>query len=104
LLASTFVLMRNANAVCNTLEYPIWLLSGMLVPITALPSWTGPLAAILPTTWGARAVHEAVSGTGPVWPAVGWCLAISALCFGMGALSMTYVERRARAAATLALA
>ncbi|WP_020522305.1 ABC transporter permease [Catelliglobosispora koreensis] len=102
LLASTFVLMRNANAVCNTLEYPIWLLSGMLVPLTVLPDWTNPFAAILPTTWGARAVHEAASG-GAVWPSVAACLAISAACFAAGALMMSYVERRARASATLAL-
>ncbi|WP_233601117.1 MULTISPECIES: ABC transporter permease [Micromonospora] len=103
LLASTFVLMRNANALTNTLEYPIWLVSGMLVPLTVLPGWTGPIAAVLPTTWGARAVHEAAVG-GPVWPSLGICLAISLGCLVAGALMMTYVERRARAAATLALA
>ncbi|MGY0005874.1 ABC transporter permease [Micromonospora sp. I033] len=103
LLASTFVLMRNANALANTLEYPIWLVSGMLVPLTVLPGWTGPIAAALPTTWGARAVHEAASG-GPVWPSLGICLAISLGCLAAGALMMTHVERRARAAATLALA
>ncbi|MCW3816850.1 ABC transporter permease [Micromonospora sp. DR5-3] len=103
LLAATFVLMRNANALTNTLEYPIWLVSGMLVPLTVLPGWTGPIAAALPTTWGARAVHEAASG-GPVWPSLGICLAISLGCLITGALMMTYVERRARAAATLALA
>jgi ABC-2 type transport system permease protein len=103
LLASTFVLMRNANALTNTLEYPIWLISGMLVPLTVLPGWTGPIAAVLPTTWGARAVQEAASG-GPVWPSLGICLAISLGCLIAGALMMTYVERRARAAATLALA
>ncbi|MEU4480835.1 ABC transporter permease [Micromonospora sp. NPDC023966] len=103
LLASTFVLMRNANALANTLEYPIWLVSGMLVPLTALPGWTGPIAAALPTTWGARAVHEAAGG-GPVWPSLGICLAISLGCLAAGALMMTHVERRARAAATLALA
>ncbi|MEU1689757.1 ABC transporter permease [Micromonospora sp. NPDC005707] len=103
LLASTFVLMRNANALANTLEYPIWLVSGMLVPLTVLPGWTGPIAAALPTTWGARAVHEAAGG-GPVWPSLGICLAISLGCLAAGALMMTYVERRARAAATLALA
>ncbi len=103
LLASTFVLMRNANALVNTLEYPIWLVSGMLVPISVLPGWTGPIAAVLPTTWGARAVHEAVTG-GPVWPSLGLCLALSVLCLGLGALMLSYVERRARAAATLALA
>ncbi|MGC5021980.1 ABC transporter permease [Micromonospora sp. DT47] len=102
LLASTFVLMRNANALANTLEYPIWLVSGMLVPVTALPGWTGPVAAVLPTTWGARAVHEAAAG-GPVWPALGVCLAISLACLAAGWLMMTYVERRARVAATLAL-
>jgi ABC-2 type transport system permease protein len=103
LLASTFVLMRNANALTNTLEYPIWLVSGMLVPISVLPAWTGPVADALPTTWGARAVREAVVG-GPVWPSLGICLALSGLCLGLGALALSYVERRARAAATLALA
>ncbi|KUL42521.1 ABC transporter permease [Actinoplanes awajinensis] len=38
LLASTFVLIRNANALANPLDYPIWLLSGMLVPVSVLPS------------------------------------------------------------------
>ncbi|GID33278.1 ABC transporter permease [Paractinoplanes brasiliensis] len=103
LLAATFVLMRNANALANTLEYPVWLVSGMLVPITVLPSWTGPLAAVLPTTWGARALREATSG-GPVWPSLTICLGISLLCLALGGFALTYVERRARAAATLALA
>jgi len=102
LLASTFVLMRNANALANTLEYPVWMLSGMLVPLTVLPPWTGPIAAALPTTWGARALREATDG-GPVWPSLALCVAISLLFLGLGALSLTHVERRARAAATLAL-
>ncbi|MFC4072412.1 ABC transporter permease [Actinoplanes subglobosus] len=103
LLASTFVLMRNANALANVLEYPVWLVSGMLVPLTVLPVWTGPIAAVLPTTWGARALHEATTG-GPVWPSVAMCLAISGVCLALGAAALTVVERRARATATLALA
>lgn len=103
LLAATFVLLRNANALANTLEYPVWLVSGMLVPVSSLPSWTSPVAAALPTTWAARALREAVSG-GPVWPSVAACAAISTSCLLVGAVFLTYVERRARAAATLALA
>lgn len=103
LLAATFVLIRNANALANTLEYPVWLVSGMLVPITVLPGWTTPISAVLPTTWAARALRETVHG-GPVWPSVGMCLAISALCMVTGAFALTHVERRARVAATLALA
>ncbi|GAA2691065.1 ABC transporter permease [Actinoplanes palleronii] len=102
LLASTFVLIRNANALANPLDYPIWLLSGMLVPISVLPSWTAPIAAVLPTTWGARALREATSG-GPVWPSIGICLAISTACLILGAFLLTSFERRARAAGTLAL-
>ncbi|SNT41162.1 ABC-2 type transport system permease protein [Asanoa hainanensis] len=104
LLASTFVLLPNANAINNTLEYPIWLVSGMLVPITVLPGWTGPVGAVLPTTWASRAVRESVTGSGPVWPSLGVCLALSLGCLVAGALVMSYVERRARANATLALA
>jgi ABC-2 type transport system permease protein len=103
LLASTFVLLPNANAINNTLEYPIWLVSGMLVPITVLPAWTTPIGAVLPTTWAARALREATSG-GPVWPSVAVCAAISVACLLAGAFALTYVERRARVAATLALA
>ncbi|GLY01459.1 MULTISPECIES: ABC transporter permease [Actinoplanes] len=102
LLASTFVLLRNANALANPLDYPIWLLSGMLVPITVLPSWTLPVAAVLPTTWGARALREATVG-GPVWPSIGICLAIGAVCLVVGGYCLTVFERRARVTATLAL-
>jgi ABC-2 type transport system permease protein len=103
LLAATFVLMRNANALANALDYPIWLVCGLLVPMTVLPSWTAPISAVLPMTWGARALREAVSG-GPVWPSLGICLGISLVCAVAAAFTMTSVERRARAAATLALA
>ncbi len=102
LLAATFVLLRNANALANPMDYPIWLVSGMLVPVTALPAWTTPLAAALPTTWGARAVREAVSG-GPVWPSIAICLGEGLVAALLGALALTVVERRARVTATLAL-
>jgi ABC-2 type transport system permease protein len=103
LLASTFILMPNANALANTLSYPVWALSGMLVSLTVLPGWTGPISAALPTTWGARAVREAVTG-GPVWPSVTIALAQGLACLVIGAVAMSWMERRARAAATLGLA
>ena len=37
LLASTFILYRNANAFSNLLEYPVWLATGLLVPALAAP-------------------------------------------------------------------
>jgi ABC-type multidrug transport system permease subunit len=103
LLASTFVLLPNANALANTLSYPVWLLSGMLVAISTLPGWLDVIGAALPTTWGSRAVQEAAVG-GPVWPALAICLAEGVACAALGSVLMDRMERRARAAATLALA
>lgn len=102
LLASTFVLLRNANALANPLDHPVWMLSGMLVPITVLPTWTRPLSWALPTTWGARAVHAATAGGEVVAPMLTG-LGVGALWLLLALLALTRVERRARAAATLAL-
>ncbi|WP_328910921.1 ABC transporter permease [Streptomyces sp. NBC_00234] len=107
LLAATFVLLRNANALANPLDAPVWLLSGMLVPIRVLPDWTRPISWALPTTWGSRAVHAATSG-GPavsqVLVPMGTALALGGLYCLLAVLVLGRVERRARAAATLSLA
>ena len=44
-----FVLYRHANAFSNLLEYPVWLVTGLLVPVSLLPGWAEP------TLLGARA-------------------------------------------------
>ena len=45
LIATTFVLYRHANALGNLLEYPIWLVAGLLVPIATLSGSAHQLAA-----------------------------------------------------------
>src|SRR5262245_34669577 len=47
LLASTFILYRHANAMSNLLEYPVWLVTGLLVPVSLLPVWVEPLSWVL---------------------------------------------------------
>jgi len=102
LLAATFVVLPNANALANTLGYPVWLLSGMLISLSVLPGWLGPVSALLPTTWGAQAVREAAIG-GPVWPSLAICLVEGLVCLVAGVFLMGRMERRARESATLAL-
>ncbi|MFI7210898.1 ABC transporter permease [Micromonospora maritima] len=103
LLAASFVLLPNANALANSLSYPVWMMSGMLVPVDVLPAWSAPLSAALPSKWGADALRAAVTG-GDAWPPILICLAVGLCYLVLGALMMTWVERRARDAATLALA
>jgi ABC-2 type transport system permease protein len=102
LFASTFVLYRNANALSNMLEWPVLLVTGMLVPLSLLPGWSHPIAWALAPTWGVRAIREAALGGSP-WPDVGMTLALGALYLALGALFLRYFEVAARRNATLAL-
>jgi ABC-2 type transport system permease protein len=46
----------------NAMEFPVYILSGFLFPITLLPGWTTPLSYLLPPYWAARALHGASGG------------------------------------------
>jgi ABC-2 type transport system permease protein len=102
LLASTFVLYRQANAFSNLLEYPVWLATGLLVPLSLLPGWVTPISWILSPTWGMRAVREAAFG-GDAWPEMAVCAALGLVYLGLGALALQNFERLARSRATLSL-
>jgi ABC-2 type transport system permease protein len=101
-LASTFVLYRHASAFSNLLEYPVWLVSGLLVPVSLLPGWVEPISWVLAPTWGVKAVRESALGGDPA-AAVGMCVLLSAVYLGVGAITMANFERLARKQATLGL-
>jgi ABC-2 type transport system permease protein len=102
-LATSFVLYRNANALSNMLEFPVWLATGVIVPLSLLPGWTSVIGWVLAPTWGFQAVRRSVFG-GDVWPPIGMCLALSAAYFAIAWVLMGIFERRARERATLSLA
>jgi ABC-2 type transport system permease protein len=101
-MASTFVLYRHATAFSNLLEYPIWLVTGLLVPVSMLPGFVEPLSWLLAPTWGVRAVRESALGGDPL-PAIGMCLLLSAVYLVVGSYTMGNFERLARSRATLSL-
>ena len=101
-LASTFILYRNANAFSNLLEYPIWLVTGLLVPLSLLPGWAEWISWVLAPTWGMEAVRNAALG-GEVWPALGMCALLGAVYLALGAVFLGNFERLARSRATLSL-
>jgi len=101
-LASTFVLYRHASAFSNLLEYPIWLVSGLLVPISLLPGWVEPISWVLAPTWGVKAIRESALGGDPL-PAIAMCLLLSVVYLVVGWFSMANFERLARKRATLSL-
>jgi ABC-2 type transport system permease protein len=71
-LASSFVLYRHANALANLLEYPVWLATGLLVPLSLLPGWTHPIAWVLAPRCSAarcsRSCSSPISAASAAWP------------------------------------
>jgi ABC-2 type transport system permease protein len=103
LLAVSFVRYRTAWALGNMFEYPVWLVSGFLVPLTLLPGWVRPISWALAPTWGVDAIREAALG-GDALPEAALCLALGAAYVTVGVLVLDTVLRAARRDGTLALA
>jgi ABC-2 type transport system permease protein len=102
LIASTFVLYRSASSLSQALEYPIWTITGMLIPLSLLPGWIGPIAWVLAPTWGMEAVRNSALG-GDVLKPLALCLALSVVYVGLSMLLLHHFERLARERATLSL-
>lgn len=103
IVASTFVLYRAAFSLGIAMQYPVWLASGLLVPLSALPSWLGPVSWLLAPTWGFQALRRAVVG-GDAWPSIGMCLVVSVLYVAIAVACLGHFERLARRRASLKLA
>jgi ABC-2 type transport system permease protein len=102
-MAASFILWRSgANALSNLLEYPVWLATGLLVPLSLLPGWVEPISWILAPTWGVRAIREAALGGDPLGPTL-MCIALGALYLVLGTILLAHFERLARQRATLSL-
>jgi ABC-2 type transport system permease protein len=103
ILASTLILYRAALYLGNSFEYPGWLITGLLVPLSVLPGWVAPISWLLAPTWGMRAIRESTVGGSPL-SAIGMCLALSACYAVIAVVCLRAFERLARERASLALA
>ena len=102
-LAATFVLYRHANALGNLLEYPIWLVTGLLTGLALLPGWSRPISWALAPTWGVKALREAAIGGDPAF-AILMSVLLGLVYLVIGHFCLQYFERLAREKATLTLA
>ena len=84
-MAGAFVLARSARTYQNTLNYPIYLLSGLLVPISFLPGWLRPVSRCLFLSWSADLLRAALRPGPVVGAAAG--LVMIALLGAAGALA-----------------
>jgi ABC-2 type transport system permease protein len=59
LISALFVFTRKGATISAIMEYPIYVMSGALVPVTVLPGWMQAVSKLLPPTWGVDAIKYA---------------------------------------------
>jgi ABC-2 type transport system permease protein len=103
LIAATFVLYREANALSNMLEFPIALVTGLLFTTALLPTWSRPIGWVLAPTWAVRAIRDSALGGSPVM-AIVLCFVLGAVYIVLASWFLRVLEVKAREKATLSLA
>lgn len=101
-MAGTFVLYRAAFSLGIAMQYPVWIASGLLVPLSVLPNWVGRVGWFLGPYWGFRALRHAAIGGSP-WFALGMSFAVSAAYLVIGSVCLHYFVRVARTTGSLKL-
>jgi ABC-2 type transport system permease protein len=103
-VAGIFVLSRRANLLANFFQSPIYLLSGMIVPISSLPYAMRVLAAAFPLSAGMDALRQSLLGGAGLVDVSGdlaRLLALSCALFLFGLVMLRRVEHVAKRGAEL---
>ncbi|HEX6344806.1 ABC transporter permease [Umezawaea sp.] len=97
-LSAVFVLTPSARTVQNTLSYPIYLLSGVMVPISFLPDWVQPLSRLVFLSWSGDLLRTSLdpAPTGNVLPELGAVALLGVAGYLLGAALTRRFVRRAR--------
>jgi ABC-2 type transport system permease protein len=101
---AAFVRFRSAFMIGNLFEWPVWLICGLLIPVSVLPGWLQPVSWFFAPTWGMAALRGATLGHGHVWLDLAACAGAACAYVVIGVLCLRYFLDAARAKATLALA
>jgi ABC-2 type transport system permease protein len=102
-MASVIVRFRAGWAVGNMFEYPVWLVTGLLIPIALLPAWVEPISWLLAPTWGMRALSDAAFAGGSPFVDIAMCLVLSVVYTVVGSILLGRFLESARRRATLSL-
>lgn len=101
LLSCLFLLSRAAIRLAEMLGYPVFILGGLLIPVTLLPSWADPLSTLVSLRWAGEILRAAAFGQSLGWTSWAW-LGLTSLSYAAaGSALFALVVRRAKRMATL---
>lgn len=103
IMAGVFVLARTAKTFQNSMNYPIFLLAGVIVPLSYLPGWLRPFGRMLFLSWSAELFRESLSPAPVVdlVPRLAVILALGAVGLLIGRVVLNLVLTRVRVLGTL---
>jgi ABC-2 type transport system permease protein len=70
LVSCLFVLTRSAGRISEAIMYPVFILGGLLVPLSLLPEWAEMLSVVVSLRWGGELLRAAAAGdpqSGTAW-------------------------------------
>lgn len=103
IVAAVFVLARTALVLANALTYPVYVLSGILVPVSMLPDFLQPLSRLIFLSWAAELLRDSLAGP-PVQhlaARLGVILLLGAAGYAAGHLLMRSTLNRVRQTGTV---
>jgi len=103
IMAAAFVLAGGARTFQNTMNYPVYLVAGVLVPISFLPGWLRPASRVLFLSWSADLFRDALRAP-PVTDLpsrLGAILLLGGAGFVAGLVGLHVVLRRVRDLGTI---
>jgi len=102
IFGSLFILTRNAGEFVSVANFPVYILSGLSIPLTILPLWTRPLSELLTPTWGNLILNEAAAPSGAsMLPNYLWVLGLSLVYLVIAWVLYRRIEYLALKAGTL---
>ena len=109
LISALFVFTRKGATIATITEYPIYVMSGALVPMSVLPGWMQVVSKFLPPTWGVDAMkYAALPGYGGMMgvsfgTSIVVCMVFSFIFATVAYFVLIYVERKILATGTAGL-
>lgn len=101
-----FILSRQANALSNFLQAPIWLLAGFFVPRDVLPGWLHPVSDAIPLAHAVDALRATMLAGRPLAGVAGELLATAVTSVALllvGIWSLRRADHAVRRSGTLDL-
>lgn len=103
MLGCLFVLTRAAQRISEALTYPIFIVGGLMVPLSLLPAWIRPVSWLVSLRWGGDLLRSAMTGSATRTSDWLWLLLTSFAYLLLTRYAFAAVLRRARREGTLEL-